>query len=1292
MKDTYRVPFLMILCVLALTAFIKAKDTSVSTAINVLPKTSALDPPQTLANISDWSYWLYRDGESANNPYTGGPGAIFPRGTANVIYTDGVIWGAKVNGDVRVGGQTYRIGTQPLLNYIYRIRKDWATLTHSTVIQDAAEFYHIAINEVSEQQTQDIIEQYKRDWKNWPVSEGAPFVDVNENGMYDPVLDGNGMPDPALGDYPGIHNADQVIWFKVDDQDANKTKNLYGSMPLGIELQVTVWAYDQPAARIGKTIFKKYKIKNISADTFEEMYLSQFSDPDLGNYSDDLAGCIPETNSAFVYNGKSSDEEYSAFNMVPPAVGYTLLQGPIVSSPGDTAYYDSGWLPDYKNLPMTSFAYFASGSSINDPVLGSYDGTLQWYNMQRGYTPTTDLNNPTPYTHGSGSQSGQATKFPLDGDPALGSGDVDAQGSNLPPGDRRIVMTSGPFVLEPGASQEMIVAVVGGYGSDYLNSINELKENIRVAHDLIESGFDSEALKTPEVSYQTKQISETSMQLTITADLTDFDGVNSCSVTFRPQMGGDTPITVSLYDDGLHNDRAAGDNLWGNSLTLVNRKYPHDGDLSLHMVSGDKFYANLWTNVSLRPGPTLENWRFIWENRKQDDAFNNNEQVHLQFDIRNNDAVNDIESLTITRGTSFNFNEGVAAGGLLENNSEFFIVDAPASGDSLTVGYLITYDHYSVFQSKTFPIIPWNENFSPIEVTHEGGAEASVEVTVVDPDSLTGDDYKIYFDQQHYYRDSDGQWKKTKYPDSVGTSLAKSADVSPSVITGAALFSETPGTIEMVFTLDLVSPDNSWVDGVKLIFPPEVTLTSWEPVSGAYGSHVSSGQNVSNSNGTYNAADNSILWGDSSRSKFGGIEGSVYFTVYANSFTPPVTVAYRVYDDGFSGNSVDAVGTITLDEIGYEFKTENVWNLQDITKDKLVLEDQTVMDGVDIYSGEIVGDPIVDGMMITVKGSYDAPKSFSDVLLIKQNGTTSSIADFSVSAQGIGNYYLYGWAEDAKSVNIRGFGSLDPTELGYDYECRWTGVYKSTATVINGINVWEVESGGSMASLYGARLDNLANHPLNPNPGVSEPFLVRIPFEVWNLDTDEQINISIYDRKQKYDGSMDIYAFNPRDRMYTEFVNTPYDPSNVIPEDGGAAADHFTWNLVWWGSNGFATGDTVRVIYSTPLTNNDYFLFTAEATTSIRTGQTVTAFRLLQNYPNPFNPVTTIGYRLPQVSDVELVVYNILGQKVRTLVNKKQAAGAYRIKFDASHLASGLYVYRLKAGAFVSYKKMLLIK
>jgi len=85
-------------------------------------------------------------------------------------------------------------------------------------------------------------------------------------------------------------------------------------------------------------------------------------------------------------------------------------------------------------------------------------------------------------------------------------------------------------------------------------------------------------------------------------------------------------------------------------------------------------------------------------------------------------------------------------------------------------------------------------------------------------------------------------------------------------------------------------------------------------------------------------------------------------------------------------------------------------------------------------------------------------------------------------------------------------------------------------------------------------------------------------------------------------------------------------------------------------------------------------------------------YYLGDNYPNPFNPTTTIEYAIAQSSQVELVVYNSLGQRVKTLVNEHQSAGHHMVSFDATDLASGVYFYKISSEKFTQVKKMLLIK
>lgn len=103
--------------------------------------------------------------------------------------------------------------------------------------------------------------------------------------------------------------------------------------------------------------------------------------------------------------------------------------------------------------------------------------------------------------------------------------------------------------------------------------------------------------------------------------------------------------------------------------------------------------------------------------------------------------------------------------------------------------------------------------------------------------------------------------------------------------------------------------------------------------------------------------------------------------------------------------------------------------------------------------------------------------------------------------------------------------------------------------------------------------------------------------------------------------------------------------------------------------------------------NNHYFLKQAvnEKANPIR-------FDIQQNYPNPFNPSTKISYSLPENLNVKIVVFDLLGRKVETLINEEQEPGEHSINFDAGRFAGGIYFYRIQAGQFVQTKKMVLIK
>ncbi|MFA5135413.1 MAG: FG-GAP-like repeat-containing protein [Patescibacteria group bacterium] len=126
----------------------------------------------------------------------------------------------------------------------------------------------------------------------------------------------------------------------------------------------------------------------------------------------------------------------------------------------------------------------------------------------------------------------------------------------------------------------------------------------------------------------------------------------------------------------------------------------------------------------------------------------------------------------------------------------------------------------------------------------------------------------------------------------------------------------------------------------------------------------------------------------------------------------------------------------------------------------------------------------------------------------------------------------------------------------------------------------------------------------------------------------------------------------------------------------------------WWSSTGFS----LDAVYGMVAGRFNWIGSPKIAQPEENRGPLPTAFTLSQNYPNPFNPTTTISYALPEATHVELHVYNILGQKVTTLVDEYQTAGQHEISWAADQHASGIYFYRIRAGDAVESKKMVLLK
>jgi len=459
-------------------------------------------PFQNVMDINNISIWAKADGWHPN-VHSGVAAGTYPKGTNGWGWAAGWLFGGKVSDGgsqtVRVGGCLDRPGMQAgkILTdgaghvtgredpagpdvRVWRVRPDWAT---ADLKDDAAYFYDKSTSQVTDADIAAVRAQYQTDWNEWPAGKGAPYQDKNGNGTYDPATD-----------IPGVPGADQTLWLAANDLSESQTTQFYGSIPIGIEFQLCMWAYAS-STPLNEVVF--YKAKWIYKGTtttpagshIDSMYVAYWADPDLGDYTDDFVGCDTTLNLGFAWNSSAVDRDFRALGLPPPSFGWDFLNGTArrTGNPDDSAIVDLQWRKGYKYVLDKSFAGFIRGAAgVQDPPYpgGQYTQTLQWYNAMRGYQPTPAYPLGVPYTDPN---TGVETRYTVAGDPVRGTGWID--GLDIPPGDRRLSMVNGPFTLNLGDTAEVVLAMIGGMGADNLSSITVLKYNDNFAQYAFDNLF-----------------------------------------------------------------------------------------------------------------------------------------------------------------------------------------------------------------------------------------------------------------------------------------------------------------------------------------------------------------------------------------------------------------------------------------------------------------------------------------------------------------------------------------------------------------------------------------------------------------------------------------------------------------------------------------------------------------------------------------------------------------------------------------------------------------------------------
>lgn len=239
----------------------------------------------------------------------------------------------------------------------------------------------------------------------------APFVDVNNNGIYD----------PEYGDYPKI-KGDEAHFAVVNDVSTNR------SDAIGIEMHILTYLYDSPLFNgLGSSIFHNCKVIKKTTGNANDLIMSLYVDCDLGNYNDDYVGCDTLSNTAFTYNADDYDE-----NITVP--GY-LENSPIVSV-------------SFINRKMNAFSYFINGmgGTVNDPVTLNSVRNFMEGKTNNGGTFTVSPDGVTP--------GYPVTRYLFFGNPS-DSNAWSMKSSNFIPRDLRYIMSSDKTLLEYNKPQSL---------------------------------------------------------------------------------------------------------------------------------------------------------------------------------------------------------------------------------------------------------------------------------------------------------------------------------------------------------------------------------------------------------------------------------------------------------------------------------------------------------------------------------------------------------------------------------------------------------------------------------------------------------------------------------------------------------------------------------------------------------------------------------------------------------------------------------------------------------------------
>lgn len=526
-----------------------------------------------------------------------------PKNSGHTALFAGALWlgGRDVSGQLKVAAQRFRSGgvdfwTGPLSTVDAEISAatcaeyDKHFLTTRLEVQQFVSWFELGREDAANgtNRQAELFPDYTppRFLDEWPAH-GRNFAPYNEDYNLAPFvdIDNNGEYDPTSGDYPAydLNNSadckakivniygDQNLWWVFNDMGNVHTETGAGAIGMEIRAQAFAFATND---EVNNMTFYNYELVNRSTFTLQDTYFGQWVDADLGCSQDDYVGCDVQRGLGYAYNGDNNDEDcrgVTGYGAIPPAIGVDFFQGPFqdadgIDNPLTTKYseaiaqdgipyagigigYGDGVI-DNERFGMRKFLYHNNdrGTPISDPVSG-----VEYYNYLRSIW----RDGSGMVYGGTGHPSAGGTipadyMFPGDTDPlGWGTGGVpqptwtEVTAGNTP-NDRRFMQSAGPFVLEPGAVNNITVGVVWARATNGDNESSVLA--MRNADDKTQALFDNcfQLLNGPDAPDLTITELENELILYLNNPVT--------SNNYREAYAEQDPTIIPSIDDTLTDD------------------------------------------------------------------------------------------------------------------------------------------------------------------------------------------------------------------------------------------------------------------------------------------------------------------------------------------------------------------------------------------------------------------------------------------------------------------------------------------------------------------------------------------------------------------------------------------------------------------------------------------------------------------------------------------------------------------------------------------------------------------